>query len=214
MKERVRVFLADDHAMVREGLAALVNTDPAMEVVGQCGDGREVLPQVQQIRLDVLILDITMPGLNGLDVCQEVTLKCKGIAVLILTVHNNEQFVTRALQHGASGYLIKDAIGEQLLKAIKTVHRGELYLDQSIPKNVIRRAGCDQADPYDQLTLREKQVLLLVAEGKTTRQIADDLGLSFKTIDTHRCNMMHKLKIHDQYALLKFALRRGIVALN
>jgi DNA-binding NarL/FixJ family response regulator len=212
--DTINIFLADDHVMVREGLAALVARDPAIRVVGQCGDGLKVVEQVQQTCPDVVVLDITMPGLNGLDICRELTRKVKGVAVLMLTMHDDEQFIAGALEHGASGYLLKEAAAEQLSEALRRVARGELYLGPGIPRSALQRIGQPDEDPYNRLTTRERQVLQLIAEGKTGRQIARQLSLAPKTIDTHRTRLMHKLNIHDQTSLVKFALRRGIVSLH
>ncbi len=208
------VFLADDHAMVREGLAALVSSNPLFKVVGQCGDGLEVLEKVRQTKPDVVVLDITMPGLNGLDLCREINRKAKGPAILILTIHDDEEFVARALEEGASGYLLKEAAAEQLLEALAVVARGEVYMGQGVSKNVIHRLSAHRVDPYSRLTTRERQVMQLIAEGKTSRRIAGELGLAVKTVDTHRCRLMRKLDIHDQTGLVKFALRKGIVSLG
>ncbi len=210
----IDVFLADDHAMVREGLAALAAQDPGICVVGQCGDGLEVVEQVRQKQPNVVVLDITMPGLNGLDICRELTRKLQGVAVLILTMHDDEEFIASALENGASGYLLKEAAAEQLAEAIHRVARGELYLGPGMPKNVLQRVGRDEGDPYKTLTTRERQVLQLIAEGKTNRQVAEDLSLAVKTVDTHRTRLMRKLNIHDQTSLVKFALRKGIVPLS
>lgn len=210
----IRVFLADDHAMVREGLCALISREPSMRIVGQCGDGLQVLRQVEALSPDVVVLDITMPGLNGLDVCRQLTRKGHETAVLILTMHDDEQFVMRAIEYGASGYVLKEAAAEQLAEAIRTVSRGELYLGPGIRRTALQRIGQPGGDPYDRLTLRERQVLQQIAEGKTNRQIAQELSLAVKTVDTHRSRLMRKLNIHDQTSLVKFALRRGIVPLQ
>lgn len=212
--ETFGVFLADDHAVVREGLAALVSRHPSFEVVGQCGNGLDVIPKVRQAKPDVLVLDITLPGLNGLDICREVSRKQKKVAILILTIHDNEQFVVRAIECGASGFLLKEAAADQLIEALLAVARGQLYLSEGVSREVLQRVADGQGDPYDGLTKRERQVLHLIAEGKTNRQIAEELGLAIKTIDTHRSRLMHKLNIHDQTALVKYALRRGIVSLD
>ena len=212
--EIIAVFLADDHAMVREGLAALIASDTELRVAGQCGDGLKVVEQVSALRPDVVVLDITMPGLNGLDLCWELSQKVKNTAILILTMHDDEQFITKALENGASGYLLKEAVAGQLAEAVHTVARGQLYLGPSIPKDILARIARGETDPHDKLTARERQVLQLVAEGKTNRQAADELGLSVKTVDAHRLHLMQKLGIHDQTSLVKYALRKGIVALK
>jgi DNA-binding NarL/FixJ family response regulator len=210
----INVFLADDHAMVREGLGSIVSKDPQIRIVGQCGDGLQVVSQVQQLQPDVVVLDITMPGLNGLDICRELTRKVRHIAVLILTLHDDEQLIASALEYGASGYLLKESSGEQLVEAIRRVARGELYLGPGIPRSVLQRVGHGRDDPYDRLTTRERQILQSICEGKTNREIAESLGLAVKTIDTHRTHLMRKLNIHDQTSLVKYALRKGIVTLR
>ena len=213
-EESISVFLADDHVMVREGLAALVGKDPHIRVVGQCGEGLKVLPQVLETKPDVVVLDIGMPGLNGLEICRELSRKAKNIAVLILTIHDDEQFIARALAYGASGYLLKEAAADQLTRAVRAVARGELYLGPGIPKAALQRIGRSHIDPLEQLTTRERQVFQLIAEGKTNRDIAEVLDVSVKTIDTHRSHLMHKLDIHDQTSLVKYAIRKGIVSLR
>ncbi|MDY6913064.1 MAG: response regulator transcription factor [Planctomycetota bacterium] len=210
----ITVFLADDHAMVREGLAALIARDTELRVVGQCGDGLKVVEQVSALRPNVVVLDITMPGLNGLDLCWELSHKVKNTAILILTMHDDEQFITKSLENGASGYLLKEAVAGQLAEAVRTVAGGQLYLGPNVPKDILVRIARGETDPHDKLTARERQVLQLVAEGKTNRQAADDLGLSVKTVDAHRLHLMRKLGIHDQTSLVKYALRKGIVALK
>lgn len=212
--DTIKIFLADDHAMVREGLAALVETDEAIEVVGQCGDGLEVVADVMACNPDVVILDITLPGLNGLDICRELVRKCDGISVLILTMHSNEQFIAQALENGATGYLLKESAAEKLSEAIRRVASGEIFLGPGIPRNVLQRLGQLERDPYQKLSTRERQVLQLIAEGKTNRAVAEVLELSTKTVDTHRTRLMRKLNIHDQTSLVKFAIRKGIISIG
>ena len=182
--------------------------------MGQSGDGLQVARQVVDLRPDVAVIDISMPGLNGLDVCREVTRKLEDTAVLILTMHDDEQFIATALDYGASGYLMKEAAAEQFAEAIRTVARGELYLGPGVPRNVLNRLGKNDGDPYETLTTRERQVLQLIAEGKTNRQVAEELKVAVKTVDTHRTRLMRKLNIHDQTSLVKYALRKGIIPLG
>jgi two-component system response regulator NreC len=211
--ESIRVFIADDHAMVREGLASLVGgPDGDIEIVGQCGDGLRVVPEVLAVRPDVVVLDISLPGLNGLDLCRELGRKAPDAAVLVLTMHNNEQFVARALANGATGYLLKEAAAEQLDEAIRRVAAGEIFLGPGIGRGVLDRLGRDRGDLYDLLSTREKQVLQLIAEGETNRRIGEILGLATKTIDTHRTRLMQKLDIHNRTALVKYAIARGIIS--
>ena len=208
----ISVFLAEDNVMVREGLAALIARDEQLRVVGQCGDGLAVVPMVRQCRLDVVVLDLGMPGLNGLDNCRELRRKAKGAAILVLTIEDGEPFIARALQYGASGYLLKEAAGNRLLEAIRTVARGEVYIGPGIPRSVLDRIRAGGDDPYEKLSTRERQVFQLIAEGKTNRQVAAKLGVAVKTVDTHRLHLMRKLDIHDQTRLVRFAVRRGIVS--
>jgi len=172
-----------------------------------------VLKDVKNLKPDVVVLDITMPGLNGLDACREITRDRRDTGVLILSMHSNTEFVRRALEHGALGYLLKESAAKQLHEAVFAVARGHIYVGPGIPLSVLHRGSRPDADPYEQLSLREKQVLRLVAEGKTNRKIAEELNLSVKTVDTHRTRMMRKLNIHNQTELLKFALSRGIVTI-
>ena len=178
------------------------------------GDGLKVAEQVLAARPDVLLLDITLPGLNGLDICRELTKRIRGLSVLILSMHDDEEFVARALRNGASGYLTKEADNDQLIEALRTVFRGELYLAPCLSRNVLQRLGQGGEDSYEQLTTRERQVFQLIAEGRTNREAADSLGLAVKTVDTHRTRLMRKLGIHDRTALVKYALRKGIIRLQ
>lgn len=215
MGNRITVFLADDHTLVRQGIAALVSKNPDVKVVGQCGDGLKVVEQVLAARPNVVVLDLQMPGLNGLDICRQLSRKAKGAGILVLTMHADEEFIIQALENGASGYLLKEAAADQLNEALLAVAAGQLYLGPGVPSSVLNRLAQGKgSDPYNTLTARERQVLQLIAEGKTDREIAPILGLSVKTVDTHRAHAMRKLGLHDQTALVKFALRRGIVHLH
>ena len=210
----VTIYLADDHAMVREGLASLlVKDDGGFQIVGQCGDGLAVLPDVKRLEPDVVVLDITMPGFNGLDVCRDIVKRCPGTNVLILSMHSDAQFITRAMEYGAKGYLLKESATTQLHEAVLSVARGVLYLGPGIPEDILDQIAKSHDDRYELLTSRERQIFQLIVEGKTNRNIADQLDLSVKTVDTHRMRLMNKLDIHDQIALVKYALRRGIVTI-
>jgi len=209
----ITVFLADDHAMVREGLAVVLGQHDDIQVVGQCGDGLKVAEEATRVCPDVIVLDIMMPGLNGLDICRELTRKTKSIGVLMLSMCEDEQFIAKALEYGASGYLLKGAAAQQLVEAVRAVARGELFLGPGIPRSVLDYM-IDGGDPYDTLTTRERLVLQAVAEGRTNRQAAEQLGLAVKTVDTHRMSLMRKLGIHDQTNLVKFAVRRGLISLQ
>jgi len=210
----ITIYLADDHALVREGLASLLaRDDGGFKIIGQGGDGLMVFEDVKRLEPDIVVLDITMPGLNGLDVCREVVKRCPETHVLILSMHSDTQFIYRAIEYGAKGYLLKESATTQLHEAVSTVAGGRVYLGPGIPKDVCERAVVSQDDPYELLTTRERQVFQLIAEGKTNRKIAVQLELSVKTVDTHRMRLMNKLDIHDQISLVKYALRRGVVTI-
>lgn len=159
------------------------------------------------------MVDIGLPGLNGLDVCRELHRTAKDVTVLMLTIYSDDQFVARALREGAAGYVLKESAAEQLAEAITRVAQGELHLGPGVPSTVLRRV-VDGTDPYDLLSKRERQVLRLIAEGKTSREVAKRLGLAVKTVDTHRSRLMGKLNIHGQTDLVKYAIRKGIITLD
>jgi two-component system, NarL family, response regulator NreC len=210
----ISIYLADDHAMVREGLASLLaRNDGKFSIIGQSGDGLSVLADVKRLLPQVVVLDITMPGLNGLDVCRDIVKRCPRTNVLILSMHSDTQFIVRAIEYGALGYLLKESATTQLHEAVSAVACGELYLGPGIPQEILGQVTKSHEDPYERLTTRERQVFQLIAEGQTNRNIAVKLDLSVKTVDTHRMRLMNKLDIHDQISLVKYALRRGIVTI-
>ena len=211
MGERIKAYIADDHPILREGLAALVERECDIDIVGQTGNGLDVLSDVLRLQPDVAIVDIGMPGLNGLDICRELTRSAKSTVVLILTMESDEEFIVAALRNGASGYLTKEAAPEQFCEAIRTVAHGGTYLTPGISPSVLDRIDSRNPAPYDTLTMRERQVLRMIAESKTNRQIAEALGLATRTVDTHRMHLMRKLDIHDQTSLVKFAIRHGVI---
>jgi DNA-binding NarL/FixJ family response regulator len=213
-QEIIRVFLADDHALFRDGVSALLNQDPYLQVVGTCGDGLDVLDNIEALQPDVVILDISLPGMNGLDLCREITRIHDDISVLIVTMHAQEQCVVDALENGAAGYLLKAVPGNEFAKAIHAVAKGEVYLGAGISSSVLRRINQPNSDPYKTLTTRERQVLQLAAEGNTNKKIADQLEISVKTVDTHRCRLMQKLDLHCQADLVRFAISRKIISLQ
>jgi two-component system, NarL family, response regulator NreC len=209
--ETIDVLLVDDHQMVLEGLAALLARDPQFRVVGQCRDPGRVLDLARDLKPQVVVLDITMPGVNGLDLCRELRRKIRASAVLMLTMHDDQEFLARAIGNGASGYVVKGAGAEELFRAIRTVARGQLHLPADVSKDFPDRIRSAQEDPYNRLTHREKQVFQMIAEGKSSRLIAEELHLSPKTVDAHRTRLMRKLGLHKMGDLVKYAIRRGIV---
>lgn len=214
MMKPIRVLLADDHALVRAGIRALLAALPGIEVVAETGDGREALEVIRTHRPDVVMMDIAMPGLNGLEAAARVAKDFPNVRVIILSMHANEEYVWQALRAGAGGYLLKDAAPAELDLAVKAVARGESYLSPAVSKQVvgdyIRRVGGD-ASSVEQLTPRQREILQLIAEGRSTKEIAHLLNISVKTVETHRVQLMERLNIHDVAGLVRYAIRVGLV---
>jgi DNA-binding NarL/FixJ family response regulator len=210
----IRVLLADDHALVRAGIRALVQNIEGVEVVGEAVDGREALSAIKRHQPDLVLMDISMAGLNGLEAASRVARDFPNVRVIILSAHSNEEYVCQALRAGASGYLLKDAGTSELDLAIKAVARGETYLSPGVSKHVIadylRRTG-GESGALELLTPRQREILQLIAEGQTTKQIANTLHISVKTVETHRTQLMERLDIHDVAGLVRFAVRMGLV---
>lgn len=209
------ILLADDHALVRAGFRALLADVPGIKVVAEAGDGREALRLAKERQPDVVLMDIAMPGLNGLEATARIGEACPYVRVIILSMHANEEYVVQALQAGAAGYLLKDADAAELELAIRAVSQGETYLSPPVSKQVIadylRRIGPD-VGPLEQLTPRQREVLQLIAEGHTSREIAQVLDISLKTVETHRAALMDRLDIHDVAGLVRFAIRVKLVS--
>jgi DNA-binding NarL/FixJ family response regulator len=214
MTTPIRVLLADDHTLVRAGIRSLLEGLENVEVVGEAGDGQEAVRLAESLRPDVVLLDVGMPGLNGLDVAARLATQDASIRVLILSMHTSEEYVLRALRAGCAGYLLKGSAVAELEIAVRAVARGETYLSPAVSKHVmddyVRRTG-GATDPIDALTPRQREVLQLVAEGNTSKDIADRLGLSFKTVEAHRAQIMERLGLHDVAGLVRFAMRMGLV---
>jgi DNA-binding NarL/FixJ family response regulator len=210
----IRVVLADDHTLVRAGIRALLEKLPDVHVVAEASDGREAVHLVTTTQPDVVLMDIAMPGLNGLEATRRLVKEFPAIRVLILSMHKNEEYVWQALRAGAVGYLLKDADLAELALAITAVTHGETYLSPPISKHVIReyvqRVGGEETG-LEQLTPRQREILQLVAEGHTSKAIAQRLGLSIKTAETHRVQMMERLDIHEIAGLVRYAIRMGVV---
>lgn len=211
----MRVLLADDHTLVRAGLRALLDGIPDLTVVAETGDGREALDLIGTHRPDVALLDITMPGLNGLEVATRAGEVSPRTRILVLSMHAAPAYVAQALRAGVAGYLLKDAAAAELAVAIAAVARGESYLSPAISKQVVDgflRGAVPAEDPLAALTPRQREILQLIAEGRSTKQIASDLDVSVKTVETHRAQLMERLDIHDVPGLVRFAIRSGIVS--
>ena len=210
----IRVLLADDHTLVRAGFRRLLEGIPGIQVVGEASDGREALEMIEAKRPDMVLMDIGMPGLNGLEVTARVTHDLPGIRVIILSMHSDKEYVLKALRAGASGYLLKDADINQFEMAIKAVAEGETFLSPSISRHVIsdyvHRVG-SESSPREELTPRQREILQLIAEGRSKQDIAQMLGVSLKTVETHRDQMMERLGIYDVAGLVRYAIRTGVV---
>jgi DNA-binding NarL/FixJ family response regulator len=212
----VRVLVADDHALVREGIRALLLAADDLEVVGEAADGQQAIEETLRLDPDVVLLDVAMPGLGGLEAALAIRRERPRTRVLVLTQYEDREYVKRFLKAGASGYVLKKAAGADLASAIRAVHRGGLVLDPAIARDVLEAApgpGAQAEDSYESLTDREKQVLKLVAEGRSNKDVADVLGISVKTAMTHREHVMDKLGLHNRTDLIRFALRHGIIRL-
>jgi DNA-binding NarL/FixJ family response regulator len=211
-----RVLLVDDHALVRDGFRSLLESVEGVSVVGEAGDGHEALRLIAELEPDVVFLDVALPGLNGLEVAARVAKEHAGVRVVILSMHANEEYVLRALQAGAAGYMLKDARAPELELALRAVMRGETYLSQAISRRVVedyvKRTGAGAPSTAPALTPRQREILQLIAEGASTKEIAHRLEVSVKTVETHRAQLMDRLDIHDVAGLVRYAIRIGLVS--
>ena len=211
----IRVLLADDHTILREGIRALIEDQGDMEVVGEAENGQATVKMVAQLLPDVVVMDIAMPLLNGLEATRQIRRDFPQVKVLILTMHENEEYIRQVLTAGALGYVLKDAAARDLLGAIRTVYQGEAVLSPAITRLVIedylRWGDIRPEDTTNGLTAREREVLQLIAEGYTSKEIAGILSLSVKTVQSHRTNLMNKLDLHDRGELIKYAIQKKII---
>jgi two-component system, NarL family, response regulator NreC len=211
---RIRVVVADDHALVRAGIHALLAACPDIEVVAEAADGHEAIEATRRLQPDVLLLDVGMPGLGGLEAALAVAKDCPRTRILVLTQYSDREYVSRFLKAGACGYLLKKMAGTELPSAIRAVHRGGLVLDPEVARTAVSpapSASDASASPYESLTDREKQVLKLVAEGRSNKEVAELLAVSVRTAMTHREHLMHKLDLHNRSDLVRFAVRQGVI---
>ncbi len=214
-----RLLLADDHAVLRSGLRLLLETQPDLKVVGEAGDGGEALSLAAKLQPDLIVLDLNMPGLNGLEALPLLRKRAPSMRILVLTMHDDEGYLKQTLRLGASGYVLKKAADSELIAAVRAVLRGEVYVHPSLTKILLENflpenPAASAEDPWDSLTEREQEVLTLVALGHTSAAIADRLSLSPKTVETYRARGMEKLGLRSRAALVQFALSRGLLADN
>src|SRR5690348_1710016 len=213
---KIRVLLVDDHTILRQGLKMLLHAQPDMEVVGEASDGYQAIAEAQRLQPDVILMDITMPEMNGIEATRHVRRQHPDIRVLVLTMHENEEYLFQVLRAGAAGYILKEAADTELITAIRTVQSSRFYLSPSAQTMMVGdylqrvRTG-EEKDSYSGLTEREREILKLVAEGLTNNQIAERLFISPKTVDTHRTHIMDKLNLHSRAELVKYAMRRGLL---
>lgn len=215
---KIRVLIADDHALVRAGIKSLLEDYDDIEVVGEASSGWEAIEQATRLSPDVVLMDIAMGDLSGLEATQEIKERMPEVNVLALTMHDREEFFFAMLKAGAMGYILKESEPDELLAAIRAVHEGEAFLAPSVTKAVLEdyltQSMNQTSSRYDRLTLREKEVLRLSAEGHSTREMANMLHLSIKTIEKHRINLMRKLELNNLSELIKYAIRKGLIEVD
>lgn len=212
------LVLVDDHPIVRQGLRALLEAEPGFRIIGEAGDGIEAAKLVERLQPDVLVLDLMIPGLNGLEVTRQVRQRSPLTQIVILSMHANEAYVLEALRNGATGYVLKGAAAAELIQAIREVSAGRRYLSPPLSERAIeayvQKANTAPLDLYETLTTREREILQLTTEGFSATEIADRLSISSRTVETHRANLMRKLRLRTQTDLIRYALRRGILPME
>ncbi len=214
---KIRVILAEDHTIVRQGLRSLLEQSDDIKVIAEAEDGREAVKKTEQLKPDIVLMDISMPILNGIEATRQIKKKFPDIKVLILTMHTTEEYISQILHAGASGYLVKKSAHHELLSAIMAIQKGDFYLSPLVSKKVVdeylQKTKDDiKQDRYEKLTTREREVLQLIAEGKANKEIAELLYLSVKTVETHKAHLMEKLNLHTTTDLIKYAIQKGIIS--
>jgi two-component system response regulator NreC len=213
--KNIHILICDDHTLFVEGLKAMLRNETSLTIVGEARDGRQAVDLVKQLKPDVILMDVSMPDMNGFDATCRVREFDPNVKVLILTMHDEEEFVARCLEAGAAGYIMKDAPASQLLYAIEMVEKGERYLSPNVLKKVVDGYVKNTNRPqtsYDRLTAREREILKLLAEGLTVKEVAVRLNLSVKTVEVHKHNLMKKIDVHDKAELVKYAIQKKLIA--
>ena len=217
--KKVRLLIADDHKIFRQGIKKLLEEEQDLQVVGEAADGREVVKKATELKPDIILMDIAMANLNGLEATKQIKKVLPESKIIMLTMHKNEEYVLQSFQAGASGYILKEGAVEELVSAIRSIYAGKSFLSPTVSKTLVdaylRKMETGKTEtPFDLLTDREREVLQLIAEGFTNREVAKQLFISVKTVEAHRAHIMQKLNIHDIAKLVKYAIQKGLVDLN
>jgi DNA-binding NarL/FixJ family response regulator len=217
VKEKTRVVIAEDHTILREGLRALLSSDPVFEIVGEAADGREAIQCVERLKPELVLMDLSMPRMNGMDAIREIKRRSSSTKILVLTVHRAEEYILATLKAGADGYMLKDSTQSELMMAVKSVLSGKHFISPGISERVIEgyldgRKILKTRTSWDTLTHREREILKLIGEGYKNKKIADLLCISVKTVEKHRANLMQKLDLHSTSALTTLALEKGLIS--
>ena len=212
--QKIKILVVDDHAILRDGIRALLGLHDDVEIIGEASEGKEAVEKALELEPDVVVMDIAIPGMDGLEATRRIKKKSSKVQILVLTQHDNKEYVLSSIKAGAAGYVPKRAMGSELVSAIRAVHRGDSFLYPSAAAALIddyRQQA--ETEPYDRLTAREREILTLIADGISSRQIAEMLFISLKTVQGHRTKIMEKLDIHNRAELIKYALRKGLVSI-
>ena len=217
--KKVRLLIADDHKIFRQGIKKLLEEEPDLQVVGEAADGRDTVKKATELKPDIILMDIAMANLNGLEATKQIKKVLPESKIIMLTMHKNEEYVLQSFQAGASGYILKEGAVEELVSAIRSIHQDKSFLSPTVSKTLVdaylRKMETGKTEtPFDLLTDREREVLQLIAEGFTNREVAKQLFISVKTVEAHRAHIMQKLNIHDIAKLVKYAIQKGLVDLN
>ena len=210
--KKIRVLLADDHKILRKGVRMLIDSQPDMEVVGEAKTGREAIEEARKLKPDIVVMDVSMPELNGIEGTRQICDELTQTKVIALSMHKDSVYVRETLRAGARGYLVKDSEDDDLVKAIRSVHRGEAFLSPAISDAVLTDYRKHVSNPVDLLTSREREILTMIAEGKANKEIANTLNLSVYTVESHRGSVMEKLNLHNTGDIVRFAIRNGLTS--